>query len=350
MSISIKNYENKVIRIKSKYNGSYLMVKNSNVKNHTNVGVGRLSEYNDSQKWVVKKKSNNYVIASCKNPSYELDYHIGTHGTYGSYGNCTVYSHISESDLKDANIEFSGTERECRIKNKGRGTFLHTLYSESNSNVEWKNYEYRDKQIWKIEIVKEKEMPSFKELDVPIVHNQFYEEYTADFNGWCCSSCSFMHVFEFYSKKYCDVDYLEQKLIDMGVIKTGNYNAVWSPNKYPYITKQLHIGDEQAFNINILKKEIANNRPVIIKIKGYEKQHFVVAYKYANSCTHENDIYVLDSTNLEEKYPKGRINSERHEISYTYLKYGKKRRLYEAARKNLCSPIKHLRMRLTEYN
>lgn len=146
MSIIISDYENKKIRIRSKYTKSYLTVNDYVVKDFSNVGLSNLSKRDDGQKWIVKKKGENWVIASCKDQNFELDYYIGTHGRHGNYGNCTLYKH-TEDNLKDANTKFSGSITSCRIKNKNRGEFLHALDSSSDSDVEWKTYEYRDKQL-----------------------------------------------------------------------------------------------------------------------------------------------------------------------------------------------------------
>lgn len=345
MSISIENYENKVIRIKSKYNGSYLMVKDFNVRNHTNVVVGRLSEYDDSQKWIVKRKSNSYVIASCKNPNYELDYHIGTYGTYGNYGNCTVFQHIKDSDFNDAKIEFSGTERECRIKNTGRGTFLHTLYSESNSNVEWKNYEYRDKQIWKIEIVKENIRPNHYSLNLKYrsINQKFYGKYAnlirrnefCDFNPYedkdpmylaGCSRCSVACVLS-------NIANIEINPYDIPVKKNA---ATWKAGNFRVDFK--NIPNKKVINKNIIYKKISDGSneqnlkgirdcidlgyPAICRISnGQNSYHFFVAYGYINNAINESDILTYDTV-----FPKNYNNPDQQNTNL----YGEDKHLKRA--------------------
>ncbi|QSX05907.1 hypothetical protein JYG23_00085 [Sedimentibacter sp. zth1] len=153
-----------------------------------------------------------------------------------------------------------------------------------------------------------------KTLYIPGSHNKFYDKYSVLFNKYCCSACALANVAEYYSESAHDNDTLERKLIEWEVLKNDNkdimsedvdlylvdYNAKWS--KCPSGVISTTTFNESNINnlLPIIKKEIDADRPIIIVETGEYGTHYVVAFKYVNNASTNEDIYVLDSTNIWE--------------------------------------------------
>ncbi len=258
------------------------------------------------QVWEISSLGSNVKVKSVIDKTFGLNaYRSGTNW------NCDVLP-ISGNDTDSAvTFEKSGDCYKIKLTNY-TNRYLTAGGTGNGANVYWAAATNAENQLWDIE---KRAIPASKTLTMPVNVSQSYSGNPDWIIDYGCGVCCQANLASYYDKSR---NYTIQDIIDCGA-------AAENAGSYLGRTPKTSFKDFPGSNyINKIARQINLGRPVLLHCKNTAgNEHWVVAFKYVNSCKTLSDIYVLDSAAGSSTSQVGAIRtltaSMAHNHNLTYV-------------------------------